>query len=328
MHDQFGPRAHRALLDAYAQRMTTAAAIEKALQVSQADYERSYREYLARYLATQGLQVAPPPVSLAAMERAAQEENADAATKAALAKAYLDRQNFSLARRWADAAREESASLPVAAYVLARLKLSIGETEAALELLRDSLDENQPQEDALALLAALTLQAEDFGAALRLYELGQKHFPASDRWLRGMARIHLQQSDEERLAAVLERLAALEPDSIPIRKKLAALALAHQRPESARRWATELIHLDLSDPLPHAQLAQAARQLADLDLAAEEYETATVLDPQQLVWRIAWAEVLLELGQPDRAREVVESVRGRAVEQPGLKALLEKLKRE
>jgi Tfp pilus assembly protein PilF len=245
-----------------------------------------------------------------------------------LAQAHLARKNLPQARRWALAAQKQDPKQPLAAYVLARIQLSIGDSEAALKLLETSLDEEQPQEDLLTLLAAMKLQAGPLEEAERLHLLGRKHFQASDRWLKGLARIYLQAADTGKLPEVLESLAELEPDSRLIRKKLAALALEKGDFVSARRWAEELTHLDLQDAEAHAQLATAARGAKDLALAAEEYETAVKLEPAKTDWRFGWATVLGELGKKEEARQVAEELEQQDADHPGLDALLEKLKRE
>jgi len=328
MHDKFGPQSSAAMLAAYAQRKSTAEAIEQALGVKQAEFEQGYREYVGEYLAKQGVVTQKKVPSLADLEQAATNDGADAAAKAALARAHLDRKNLPEARRWAIAAREQAEGDPLAAYVLARLQLSIGDSQAALELLEKTVDAERPQEDHLALLAAMKLQGGDLAEAERLHQLGQKHFAASDRWLKGLARIYLAQQDGARLAPVLEKLADLEPESQSIRKKLAELALARRDFASARNWARQLIHLDVKDDDAHGQLAAAAQGLADLALAAEEYETCVSLKPERNDWRFAWAGVLAELGKKDEARRVAEEVKQQDDDYPGIDALLEKLKRE
>ena len=326
MLDKFGPDAAGKMLAAYAERKSTAEAIQQALGVGQEEYERGYREFIDSYLDDRGLsndEVAPP---LAELLEAAEADDATADAKAKLARAYLDRKNLPSARRWALAVQTQDESQPLAAYVMARVHLSIGDTDAAVAELKRGLNEEKPHQDVLALLAAHTQQAGDLIEAERLLLLGQKHFPHTDRWLKGLARIYLSQPDEAKLAPVLEKLAALEPDSTALRKKLAELALARGDFAAARRFATELIHLNLADAEAHAQLAAAARGEKDLPLATEEFETAVALDGEQPAWRFDWAQVLAELGRKSEARRVADELKGQAPEHPGLAELLEKLR--
>jgi tetratricopeptide (TPR) repeat protein len=328
LHERFGTKAIAALLTAYSQRKTTAEAMQQALGLPQAEYEQGYNEYVAGYLAKLGLQSSREVRSLAELQQAAEQRGATAADLAALARAQLDRQNLPEARRQALAAQNLEAESPLAAYVLARIHLEIGDTEEALRVLEKGLNAEKPQEDLVGLLAAMKLQSEDLAEAERLHELGLKHFPASDRWLKGLARIHLQRQDNDKLAAVLERLAELEPDSRSIRKKLAELSLAGEDFAAAGRWGTGLIHLDVRDAEGHALLAAAARGMKDWPLAVEEYETAVALDGEQPEWKMAWAEVLLAMDKRDEARRVASELKAQAADHPGLEELLEKLNRE
>ena len=107
--------------------------------------------------------------------------------------------------------------------------------------------------------------------------LGERHFPASDRWAKGLARIYLHDDANEKLLPVLTKLANLEPDSITLRKKLAELAAAAKDFTQVRSWATQIIHLDLQDADGHALLAAAAMGLKEFGLAREEYKTALEL---------------------------------------------------
>ena len=328
MHDKFGADAAGKMLAAYSRRQSTAEAIEQALGIRQEEYEQGYRQYVRDHLAELGFAGNDDPSSFADQQAAAERQGATAADLATFAKAHLERKNLPAARRWAVAARETDPKNPLAAYVLARIHLSIGDGNEAIALLEQAFDEERPHEDLLALLSVMKLQAEEWDDAERLHDLGRRHFPASDRWLKGLARIYLQVAEPEKLYGVLESLAELEPDSRSIRKKLAALALAKGDFIAARRWAEASIHLDLQDAEAHAQLAAAAHGGRDRELAAEEYETAVKLDPEKHAWRFAWAAVLTELERLDDARQVAEDLQRLEADYPGLAGLLEKLQRE
>ncbi len=60
----------------------------------------------------------------------------------------------------------------MAAYVLARVRLVVGETREALALLQGNLDRQQPDDNLLNLLAGLQLKAERYDEAEELYRLG------------------------------------------------------------------------------------------------------------------------------------------------------------
>ena len=264
--------------------------------------------------------------SLAELQKIAEDKNVTARTLAELARAQLDRKANAEARKWALAAQRKDAAEPLAAYVLARLQLLIGDTEAAAQILEKGLDEANPQEDVLALLGALKLKAEDFVGAEKLYLLGEQHFPAKDRWAKGLARIYLHNEENAKLLPVLTKLANLEQDSITLRKKLAELALQAKDFPEARNWATQIIHLDLKDAEGHALLATAAAGLKEFGLAGEEYKTAVELDGSHNDWRLGLAESLAAAGKKEEARAAAQALQDKEPDYPGLQKLLESLK--
>jgi Tfp pilus assembly protein PilF len=175
----------------------------------------------------------------------------------------------------------------------------------------------------LALLAALRLKEENLEAAEKWYLRGREAFPRSDRWDKGLARIYLTGRDDEKLTPVLVRLAAQDQDSLPIRKKLAELALARQDWPEARRWAREALHRDVSDAETHALLAQAAAGAEQFAVAAEEYAVAVQLDGERPEWRLAWGRVLLRNGKKEEAHGVLRDLQDKTPNLPGLSQLLE-----
>ena len=326
--EAYGQDATAKMLAAYAEHLSTPQVLEKCFQVKQADFESGYRKFLDGVIAKSGAGAAAAKElrSLAELQKAAAAEGAAPRALAELARAQLDRKANAEARKWALAAQKKEPAEPLAAYVLARLQLLIGDTDAAVDLLEKALDENKPQEDLLALLAALKLKGEDFAAAEKLYLLGEKHFPASDRWSKGLARIYLHEDDASRLIPVLTRLATLEPDSMTLRKKLAELALEAKDFSQARNWGLQIIHLDLQDAEAHALLAAAAVGLKDFPAACEEYQTAVELSGERNDWRMALAQALADSGKKEEARKAAEALKEKEPDYPGLDKLLESLK--
>ncbi|MGI8977881.1 MAG: tetratricopeptide repeat protein [Pirellulaceae bacterium] len=322
----YGKDATAKMLAAYAEHLSTPQVLEKCFGVEQAEFEIGYRRYVDGVIAKSGNGDSKETRTLAELQKVAEDKNATPRTLAELARAHLERKANAEARKWALAAQKKDAAEPLAAYVLARLQLLIGDTEAAAQILENGLDETKPQEDLLALLGALKLKAEDFVAAEKLYLMGEKHFPASDRWAKGLARIYLRDEANEKLLPVLTKLANLEPDSITLRKKLAELALAAKDFPQACSWATQIIHLDLQDAEGHALLAAAAVGMKEFGVAGEEYKTALELSPNHNDWRLGLAESLSAAGKKDEARAAAEALLDKEPDYPGLQKLLESLK--
>jgi len=322
----YGKDATAKMLAAYAEHLSTPKVLEKCFDTDQADFEIGYRKFLDGVIAKNGNGETKEARSLAELQKIAEDKNVTARTLAELARAQLERKANAEARKWALAAQKKDAAEPLAAYVLARLQLLIGDTEAAAQILEKGLDETKPQEDLLALLGALKMKAEDFPAAEKLYLLGEKHFPANDRWAKGLVRIHLHNEENMKLQPVLAKLANLEPDSVMLRKKLAELAMAAKEFTQARSWATQIIHLDLQDAEGHALLAGAAMGMKEHGIASEEYKTALQLAENHNDWRLGLAEALAAAGKKDEARAAAQALQDKEPDYPGLQKLLESLK--
>jgi tetratricopeptide (TPR) repeat protein len=309
------------MLAAYGQHRSTAQALEQLFGVSQADFEASYRQLVERTIAAAGPSIAEPRPTLLALQTRVAEAPDDADAAAELARAWLDRDDKPQARLLALAARKIKPNHQLAAYVRARLQLTIGDTDGAVTLLDKALDRNAPQEDLLALLAALRLKADDAPAARSLYELGEAKLPHSDRWLKGLVKIHLDAGNDAKLAPLLRRLAELEPDNATARKKLAELALAAKDFKAAADYARHGIYADVADAPAHAAFARALAGLGDHAAAVGEFATALQLDDTQPDWLAGLARSQIALGNLEEARTALERLKRLDAKHPHLDSL-------
>jgi tetratricopeptide (TPR) repeat protein len=320
---KYGDDAARRMLAAYAEHLSTPQALERLFGVSQQQFEREYRQRIAELVQTAGGKIASPAQSLTQLQKQVADHPDDANALANLAVAWLERDDKPQARRLALAAQKIRPRHALAGYVLARLQLSIGDTSGAIDLLEKSLDESLPQEDVLALLALLKLKSNDTVVAERLYSLGNAKLPHSDRWLKGIVKIHLQSGDNGKLMPLLKRLFELEPDNGPVRQKLAELALAAKDNALAAELAQLGIHADVEDAGSHALLGQALAGLDRHREAAGEFQVALDLDGDKPEWLAGLAKTLIASGQQDVARDAVTRLRRAAADHPDLE-LLEK----
>jgi tetratricopeptide (TPR) repeat protein len=313
------------MLAAYADNLNTPDALRRSFNVEQEDFEKAYRAYVDQVIANAGPLDAGLSLDLAALQKSAKEDPKNADKLAQLAYAHLQRKSNPQARQGALAAQKIEPKNQLAAYVLARLQLSIGDAQQALALLENTVSEESPQENALGLLAGLKLQAKDFAGAERLYRLGLEKFGDDEKWLKALARIHLQTQEEEKLAQTLAKLAELDGEDVLIRKKLALMALARKDYAAAENWATEALLIDVMDAELHAAAAQAAAEQEKYPPAIAAYELAIRIEPKQLAWRLALADSQLQAGQMDRARETLEQLIKIDPNFPGARVLLESL---
>lgn len=325
MLQRFGKDALAKMLTAYGDNLTTTEAIRQAFGVEQPDFERGYQEYVAKVVADLPVATEESAASLAEIQKALVDKPNDPELLAQLALAQLNRKNYPEARRRADAALKFSPKQQLAHYVRARLHLVVGENAEALQRLEQNLDRNDPQPNLLALLAGLKLRSEDFAAAAELYELGANHEPGGTRWLKSLASVYLKSGDDEKLRPILAKLAEADPDDLPLRKKLAQLAIQRQDLAAAERWTREGLHIQVLDANLHAWRGAALAGLEQHAQAAEEYAVAVELSPDEPELRVSQAQALIAAGRQAEGRAVLEVLLKREADHEPAKKLLKSL---
>lgn len=326
IRSRFGAEAIAKLLAAIADRKSLPAAIQQALGVEVADFESGYDTFLAAEVDKIRIPIASHALPLAQLKQNAEEKKDDARAAALLARAYFEKDERALARRWAKVALTLDKDEMQAAYVLARFARLVGDDEEALQLLGPAVDVEPTDADALSLLADLRAVAEDQQGAERCYLRGRKAFPADDRWLKGLARIYLTNKDDAKLAPILAELAAKDSDNLNMRKKLAQLSLAAKDSAAAYRWASEAMHLNLRDATAHALRGSAALALAKHELAARELKVAISLDDSQPEWRADQVRALLKLKKAGEAQMALNELEKKSPDFPELQELRQAIK--
>jgi len=325
MRATYGDDAPARMLAAYRDNLETPAALRRAFGVEQAVFEQGYSRFVRDVVAGLSRQAQPPSMTFAELRRAQAADTEDADLLARLARAYLDRKDYAQARKLAEKADEKQPKHPLAGYVLARVRLVVGETDEALALLEGCLDRRSPQPDVLNLLAGLRFKAKQYDEAEALYRLGAESEPANTNWTKALARLYLTSGDETKLAPELTRLAEQDADDAAIRKKLARIALKAGDFALAARWADQANQVDVMDAEVHRLWAEALAGSHDFAAAVAEYEVALGLKSDEPGWRFALAQASVEARQPDKAREALAALLKTDPDYPGAQALLEKL---
>jgi tetratricopeptide (TPR) repeat protein len=323
---RFGDDAIAKMLSAYADNLTTPEALARSFNVAPRDFEDGYREFVKKTIAEFPRTVTVQEMSVSEAQEALTKNPKDPQLMARLAQAQLARKNYAEARRLADAAIAIEPHSALANYVRARLHLLVGENREALARLEGALDREKPQENLLALLAGLKLKAEDYRAAADLYRLGAQHDPQATKWLKSLAAVYLKSGQDALLADVLARLAAADPDDLPVRKKLAQSAASKGDWAAAARWSLEGLHIQVMDAELHGWRAEALAAQGSASEAAEEYAAAVELDPEQPKLRLALARSLVKAEQPDKAKSALEELLKLDPDYPTARELLESLK--
>ena len=326
LREKFGPDAVAKMLAAFAENQNTGVAIQRALGVSQAEFDAGYQERLKKIVSELKVTSAPNTMKLADLERAVKEDPQNAGLLAQLAQAQLARSAYPEARKFARQALQLDPREQLAAYVVARLHLLVGDTDEALKTLEAALNAEDPQPNLLSLLAGLKLKAEDFTEAAHLYRLAADRDPENPVWQKSLARVYLLSRQNAPLREVLTKLAELDADDANVRKKLAQLALEARDLPAAANWARRALEIDVLDAEVHGILAQALADQSQFAEGIAEYEVALELSPDKLGWQFGLADALVQSGQGDRAREVLKKLLAADPKYPGADTLLESLK--
>jgi len=289
---RFGDDAPSKMLAAYAENLPTADAIQKKLGVSKADFEAGYREHIANVLSTFRSSQEDSIRDVKTLQAVLADDPTDATAHAELAFQHLRRDAKPAARKAALAAIKIDPQQPLAAYVMARLYLSIGDAKTAIETLAEIDLEKRPQSNAIALLAGIRLKQGDFAAAEKLYLLGEKHAPHPDKWLKLLARVHLAAKDDEKLTPILTQLAELDNDNVNMPLKLAQLSQARKDFPAMQRWARRAMEANIQEAKAHALLAEALAEQEKWEAAIKEYEVSVELAPEMDEWRAALKDLV------------------------------------
>jgi len=115
--------------------------------------------------------------------------------------------------------------------------------------------------------------------ARRLFGLGVAQFPLADRFWQGFAVASLALDNTDDAVRALEELARRDPENKTLRSQLARLADERGDAHDTRRWAREVLFVDLEDVAAHLLLARVAAAGKEWYTAREEFDRALFFDP-------------------------------------------------
>ncbi len=322
MLKRFGKDALIKMLSAYRRGLTTDRAIDSCFHVAKADFEKGYLAYLDEVIKTIRTRVSEEPVKFSVLERQVKEKPDDPDLNAQMAYEHFARRDLKEARPFADKALKLKPHHPLASYVKAQLLVTIGDDDAALEVLDPALDPLHPNERVIDLLGELKMKAGQLDEAEKLYELARKDDPIRTKWISWLARIHLRQNKTSQFLSDLAMIASFDADNIDVRRELAQRYLAQGDGASAEKWAGDCLHINVYDPVIHVLLADAQSMRKEFGKAVEEYQVALVLKPKKPDdVKVKLARAQLELGQRDQANDTLEAVLKADPDHPEAKAL-------
>ncbi len=229
MLKRFGSDALIKMLMAYRRGLTTDLAIADSFHVDKADFEKGYLAFLDDVIKTIRTRLSEEPVKFSELERKLKEKPEDPDLNAQMAYEHWARRDLKEARPFADKALELKPHHPLASYVKAQLLVTIGDDDAALQILEPALDPLHPNERVIDLLGELLMKAGRLDESEKLYEIARKDDPFRTKWISWLARIHLRQKKTEQFLADLVMIASFDADNIDIRRELAVRVPRRER---------------------------------------------------------------------------------------------------
>ncbi len=275
------------------------------------------------------------PIAFSKLEQMVKKEPENPELQAKMAYEHFTRRDNRLAGAFATKALELKPHQPLASYVLARLKQSIGDESAALEIIEPAFDPKEPNERVIDLLGELKMKAGKLDEAEKLFEIARQQDPQLTKWIAHLARVHSRQSvvarkngDEAAAAQAdakflndLAMIADNNADDLDMRRALAETHLSAGHMDEAEKWAMECLYVDVYDPNNHMIAASMFTARKKFEDAIEEYQMAHRIEGEEAQQREGEARQGEDRRGQDRGREGHDrrraQVRPRASRGPG-----------
>lgn len=245
------------LLSAFEEGLDTDQALEKAIKVKKADFEKSYRAFLEDHV--RKLKLPPEPVSktLKELKEERKKNPDDPDIIAQLADKHYQSGDGKIALELANEALRIKLNHPLAAYVKAAVLLSDKKSDLAAAVLASAVKDHPDEPKSLKLLARIQFEAKNFDDAADTLEHGRKVEPFEPWWLGQLAKVYLQTKNEEKLMDVLKSVAEADPDDLISRTKLAEFYDKAKDWPNAEKYARMALEVDVKSAIAAEVLLRA-----------------------------------------------------------------------
>jgi Flp pilus assembly protein TadD len=259
MQQKYGAGSVGKMLAAYADGLSTPAAVERVCKVEPAAFEKGYRAYVDEVV--KPLLESKPAgkrKSLADLKQAYEKDN-DLDAAAELAVRILPRDRVQ-ARTLAEKVLEEHKGHPKATLVMARLAHAAGDVKQERSLLESCVSEGKADPAVLLALGKIYYDDKEFTRAAETFEKGRQAEPLETDWLLQLARTYAHVEARDKLIAVLEELVPRDADELEQRVRLAKLLLEAGKPAQAEKYAREALEIDVLSTEVRDSLVQALKE--------------------------------------------------------------------
>jgi putative PEP-CTERM system TPR-repeat lipoprotein len=211
------------------------------------------------------------------------------------------------ARKWAEnAVILGSATYEPRAY-LVELLMELGDLIAAENLARETAARNQDLVDARFLLARVLVEAGRTRDARNVYLLiSRRHEGDADVYYRN-AQAQLRIGEYSDASQSLYKALVLEPESLRYRAAFIEIELKLEKYASALELANDLINDFPGNATPIALKAAVLQGMGDLVEAAEHFELARGLEPENRAYLLRQHEALVAAADLEGAERVVKT---------------------
>ena len=326
MAERFGEPSLAKLLDAYRRNRTTDQAVPEVFGVEKTDFEKGYKEFLDKLVAGLKKTESEPEIKPSQIEKAYEKNKDDPEAAADYARLLLFIRERDKARKIASEVLKKEPTQPVAALVVGALLLRDDKPDEAAKVMEPALNQEHPNRHLLELFLRVRLKQKQADEALKLCDLGEKHFPDNSDWWKGRVAAAKLTGDKAKRREALEKLVYLEADDPAPRKSLSEMALAEGNFDESFKYAKLTLHIDVLDADVHRLLGESLRGLKQYPRAIAEFETALELKPKDPDLQIHLAETFLLSDRKDDAKKLVDEVLKQKPEHEAAKKLREKLK--
>jgi tetratricopeptide (TPR) repeat protein len=243
----YGDKAVGKLLAAYADGLDTPQALEKAVGVGKAEFEKGYRAFLADRVKGVVVRSTPKAMTLKALQEAHAKNPADVEPTARLAERYLQLGRKKDAGELADDVLRAQRDHPLGLYVKAMILIDNRDVDVAYSLLENATGEDTRDARPLKLLGKLQFEAKKYDAAAKTFERCRKLEPYDPGWLAQLGKIYLKLDNQPKLLEIFRELVKVDPDDLLPRKRLAKHYAEAKDHAEAERYARMALEVDVLD---------------------------------------------------------------------------------
>lgn len=243
-----GEKSIGKMLAAFAEGLDTGPALEKAVGVKKADFEKGYREFLGERVKKMPNRAAARKEMTLKQLRDANAKNPDDIDIAA----QLAEKSYELAKKrdakdLAEKILKKDPKNSTAVYVKARLLVDEGSNDLAVSLLENLAKEELTDTKPLKLLALLQYNAKNYRQAARACERGRKIDPHDPVLLIQLKNCYEKTDEKAKIIEIYEEIVRADPDLLPPRKILAKRASDMGNHADAEKYARMTLEIDATD---------------------------------------------------------------------------------